>query len=379
MKNILEQSNLILLKEIDLLIASFQNKKDIAQELIPFYEKVSKACLQLRNEIQQSINDLRKSHENILEEILSDTQRHTREFYLYNYRLAIPIRRYLPSDRLCLKILHWLHSVHNRTKKIPCGFCDGDVGIWPEPTYPVIYFMPSSAQYGLLYLPLFFHEFGHLLYACHQPELDDLVKELQAAITDLLKPVVQYDNLQVQQDAKNKRIIVETWYIWIQELFCDAVGFQIGGLCFANAFSMYLKMLGRDRFVLSFEKLAYSPHPITWLRVHLLSTLLEKFELTKYANKLENEWKTIAEALSIREDYYGFYLDKFLDPVLETIDDMLTEAEPYQFGNHEITDFNLNPQEMSPVQLLNAAWSKFYENPETYLDWGKQATFNFLA
>jgi hypothetical protein len=149
--------------------------------------------------------------------------------------------------------------------------------------------MPSSAQYGLLYLPLFFHEFGHLLYACHQPELDDLVKEFQTEISTLLKPVVQYDNLQVQQDTKNKRIIVETWYVWIQELFCDAVGFQIGGSCFTHAFSMYLKMLGRDRFVLSFEKLAYSPHPITWLRVHLLSTLLEKYELAEHANKLENE------------------------------------------------------------------------------------------
>lgn len=37
MKNILEQANLILLKEIDLLIASFQNKQDIAQELLPYY------------------------------------------------------------------------------------------------------------------------------------------------------------------------------------------------------------------------------------------------------------------------------------------------------------------------------------------------------
>lgn len=378
MKNILEQANLVLLKELDLLIGSFQNNNEIAQELLPYYEKVSQACLQLRQEIQQSIKDLRRKRGNILEEILSDTQRHTREFYLYNYRLAIPIRRYLPSDRLCLKILHWLHSFHTRTKDIPCGFCDGDVGIWPEPTYPVTYFMPSSAQYGLLYLPLFFHEFGHLLYACHQPELDDLVKDLQTEISTLLEPIVQRDDVQAQQNAKKRRIIVETWYVWIQELFCDAVGFQIGGLCFTNAFSMYLKMLGRDRFVLSFEKLAYSPHPITWLRVHLLSNLLERYELAAHAKKLENEWKTIAEALSIREDYYGFYLDEFLDPVLKTIKNMLTETEPYQFGTYKITNFNLDHQEMSPVHLLNAAWSKFYENPKTYLDWEKQAISEFL-
>jgi hypothetical protein len=141
---------------------------------------------------------------------------------------------------------------------------------------------------------------------------------------------------------------------------------------------MYLKMLGRDRFILSFEKLAYSSHPITWLRIHLLSHLLEKYDLGENAKKLEDEWKTIADALSIHEDYYGYYMDEFLDPVLGTIKDMLIETEPYQFGNHEITNFDLNLQEMSPVYLLNAAWFKFYENPKTYLDWEKQAISKFL-
>ena len=56
---------------------------------------------------------------------------------------------------------------------------------------PLIYMMPPSAQQGLLYLPLFFHEFGHLLYACHKPEMDALVRELQENLAELLEPAVQ--------------------------------------------------------------------------------------------------------------------------------------------------------------------------------------------
>ncbi len=104
------------------------------------------------------------------------------------------IIRARPSDRLCLKLLRWLHSVHPQTQDIPLGLSDGEFGIWPALPLPILYFMPSSSQHGLLYLPLFFHEFGHLLYACHKAELDDLVRDLQRQIEELLMPSVQRDD-----------------------------------------------------------------------------------------------------------------------------------------------------------------------------------------
>ena len=71
---------------------------------------------------------------------------------------------------------------------------DGDFASWPQPNWPTIYFMPPSAQHRLLYLPLFFHEFGHLLYSCHEPELDELIKALQKVIAQFLEPSAQRDD-----------------------------------------------------------------------------------------------------------------------------------------------------------------------------------------
>lgn len=72
----------------------------------------------------------------------------------------------------------------------------------PDLRFPVIYYMPSSSQRGLLYLALFFHEFGHLLYACHKREMDDLIRSLLEEIENLLKPVIELDDQYSQSKPK---------------------------------------------------------------------------------------------------------------------------------------------------------------------------------
>jgi len=377
MREILEHSNLALLYEIDLLISALPSKETIADELLTYYDQIYESARQLRQKVLQSLSDLRKQRKQLFIDILSNTQIYTREFHLLNYRLVIPLRRYRPSDQLCLKMIRWLHTIHPQTRSTPGAFCDGDVGIYPSLKYPITYFMPTSAQYGLLYLPLFFHEFGHLLYACHKPELDELVIDLQKELASLLEPVVKRDDQQAKQEAQKRQIIIHTWFTWSQELFCDAVGFQIGGLCFVNAFSMYLKMWGSDRFSLAFENLVCSSHPVAWLRIKLLCEYLRQSGLEEYAHKLEIEWKSIADALSIKEDYFGFYNEEFLTPIMATIHDMLIETEPYKLKPEKLADMGSANQNISPIQLLNSAWLKFHENPEAYKNWEQEAVSIF--
>ena len=353
MRDILEQSILALLREIELLISSLPEK--IPAELAAYHSEISKSCFNLKQQALNSLSYLKKENESIFDDILSNTQKNTREFILYNSRLVTPLRRHLPSDELCLKILYWLHSIHPKIKNVPGAFIDGDVGIWASTDYPINYFMPTSAQFGLLYLPLFFHEFGHLLYAFHRSELDQLVIELQQEFSNILEPMSKRDDLKAQQDERIRKTIVETWFTWIQELFCDAVGFQIGGLCFVNAFSMYLKMWGSDRFNVTSEELAYSSHPVTWLRIKLLCEYLGQSGFEEYARKLENEWQRLAEVLSIKEDYFGFYSEEFLTPILKTIKDMLIETEPYRFKLDELAVDEIDDRIISPIKLLNTA------------------------
>jgi hypothetical protein len=91
-----------------------------------------------------------------------------------------------PTDRLCLTVITWLHREHPSTAPYPAATSDGSPAIWPFTSLAPIYFFPCAEQRRLLYLPLFFHEFGHLLYACHKREMDDLDEQLQRDIAQVL-------------------------------------------------------------------------------------------------------------------------------------------------------------------------------------------------
>ena len=49
------------------------------------------------------------------------------------------------------------------------------------------------------------------------------------------------------------------------------------------------------------------------------------------AEALEKRWATLAEALGIQEEHYGFYDSRFLSPIMRKLDDMLTVCEPIAF------------------------------------------------
>ena len=155
-------------------------------------------------------------------------------------------------------------------------------------------------------MPLFFHEFGHLLHKCYQPEIDALIDELQVEIGHRLFPPVERDDAYTQTQESSRNVIVATWYEWAKEFFCDAVGFTMGGASFAYAFSMYLRILGRSEYHVSEEGLARSSHPVTWIRIHLLANRARQMGYDVVATDLEEKWNEVATALGVIEDYYGF-------------------------------------------------------------------------
>jgi hypothetical protein len=379
LRKVLLQSNLDLLREIEQLLRILQNASNfIPTELYTYCQWVIAAFQAFYNQVNQNLNDLALGHDAILLDILSNTQKIRQYLCLFNQRLFSPILRTQPSDRLCLKLLQWLHSTHPQTQKIPLAFIDGDFASWSAKSLPTIYFIPPSVQHGLLYLPILFHEFGHLLYVCHKPEMQDLVSSLQKQIYNLLEPGSQRDDAYALADLEKRITIVEVWYEWTQEIFCDAVGLTIGGSAFLHAFSMYLKMLGRGEYYLEEKDLSRQGHPVTWLRVKLLAERARQMKFSSIAEQLEENWEAIAKVLNIREDYYGFYEPEFLPAVQQTIDDMLIEAEPRCFTDSEVNVTNTDPFNFSPIKLLNQAWYYFFNKSAEYSRWEEQAILIFL-
>ena len=377
MQNILRQSNADLLCDIDRLGEKLREAAvAIPPELLPFYEWVTDQCKAFREAVTEHLRYLDLNNPLILPDVLSETQVLTRNLHLFNRFLVGPVLRARPSDRLCLRILQWLHRAHPQTQHIPAAISDGDYATFPDPHIPTIYFMPPSAQHRLLYLPLFFHEYGHLLYACHRPEMDALVRNLQGVLAQCLEPSAQRDDRHARHDQERRSTIVETWYEWTVELFCDAVGLVIGGAAFIHSFSMYFRMLGRDEFQVRTEALEHRGHPVTWLRIRLLADRARRMNLDDAARAAEDSWTTIAQEMRVNEDYFGFYETEFLTSVQQTIDDMLTETEPRHFAEQEAVQ---SSGARSPVSLLNSSWREFFKDVQRYSEWEDSAISAYLA
>jgi len=146
-------------------------------ELDPYRAYVLGICGHLADVLTRNLDDLGRGPEAILEDVLSNTQLATRLAQLLSARIASPILRASAADRLCLRTITWLHRQHPVTTSVPAAFGDGHTAVWPFIQVVPIYFMPAAEQRSLLFQPLVFHEFGHLLYAYHQPEMDALVSD----------------------------------------------------------------------------------------------------------------------------------------------------------------------------------------------------------
>ena len=377
MRELLEQNNIALLHEIEQLQGSLiEASENLPEELHAYTEWIAKECKLLHQKVLDNLKYLKFRQENLFKDILSETELITRAFHRLNGNQISPILRARASDRLSLKFLSWLHATHPRMKSIPAAVCDGEFSVCP--IQPTVYYTPCIAQQGLRNLPIFFHEFGHLLYGCHQQEMDTLVNELQREIRDLLRPPVERNDEYERTRETERDVIIHTWYEWAQECFCDAVGFVMGGPSFVHVFSMYFRILGKSGYHLPRDELARSSHPVAWIRIHLLTDRARQMGYDAIATDLQEKWNEIATALGVCEDYYGFYDSKFLPVIQQKLDDMLTETAPREFQESEVSNQEKESPFTFPVALLNMAWQKFLDNPDGYRQWEENAIACFL-
>jgi hypothetical protein len=305
----------------------------------------------------------------VVDDLLSNTRLATQSVQLVSSQLAVPILRASPSDRLCLATIGWLHRTHPEASSFPPVCSDGPPSIHPFLAISPFYFFPSLERGSLLYQALFFHEFGHLLYAYYRQEMDDLVNELRRDVGYALVPASQRNDRYAREQAAQRQAIVNTWYSWAQEFFCDAVGLTIGGPCYLYAFSAYLKTMDRSNFYREQRALRGSAHPVTWLRMKFLATRAVACGYIDAAREVAEDWAAIAGSLNVQEDYHGFY-DVGLAAVVErTIDDMLTVASPRACTAEEAAGGRWSAENDTPVRLFNSAWQVYRTTPDTYGSW----------
>ena len=305
------------------------------------------------------------NRQRLIHSIYSNTQQNASNLRILAATYIPILHRHHSDDVLCLRLLDWLHQQHDESQQKPFGLSSGGFSILPNVEHPMIYYLPASSQLNLLHFPLFFHEFGHFMYAAHKPEMTDLIKELQQQISEKIA-IVNEDNTKKNEKQREKNIdIVETWFSWMQEFFCDAVGLHIGGKSYLHIFSLYLRTSGNSSFYVNEGGLKRSSHPVSWLRIKFLAHKAKTLGFEAEANDLEKLWQTMAKFLNIKEKYHGYYDDSFFEIVNRCLDDMIEEADPIFFKNY-IQNADNQWKNMNFIELVNYAWDKYLEDFDAY-------------
>ena len=304
----------------------------------------------------------------LLPDVLSETSTLLQHVRLMKFRYLRGLYRAGDWDRVCLRTIAWLHAGHPETASYPAVFADDDVSIIPAKGLP-FYFFPCLEQRGLRFQPLFFHEFGHLLYKCHEQELDVLVGEFQQVVESESLPASQRNDQYAQEQARIRQSIVETWYKWTQEFFCDAVGLVIGGPSFLNAFSEYVNKFQLSDYYRQPSDLHGSTHPISRLRIELLAERAEADGFDQHSARVVRQWTETANLLNLTEDHHGFYTASLKTALRQTLSDMLVEVSPRKCTEEEAAGMGWDSQPHDLVGLFNQTWLKYFEAPGEFQSW----------
>jgi hypothetical protein len=377
MRAYLEESNQDLLYQIAV-VQELLGKTSVCGELTPYAGQIIQICEVLRRQVQRNLTDLGYGLDDTLNDILAATQSATNFFEVVNTRLATPVVRARPEDRLGLLVLRFLHDSHPQTANLPFGLFDGSFAIYPTDKIPPVYLVPTSRQTTLLYLPLLFHEFGHLLYACHKAEMDELVKDFQKVVARLLTPKSVRNRAGASRSSSFRRQAVTAWYTWAQEFYCDAVGITMGGPCFLKAFSHFFRTRSNDQYYVPRDQQLQRRHPVTWLRIRMLVDRATKHGMQSLAGGVQDAWAETARVLGVQEDYEGTWVDEFFLPLRQMLEDMIEESQPYAHQPSDVTLPGGDENSLSPIQLCNLSWGRFEADRKSYRAWEKGAIESFL-
>jgi hypothetical protein len=348
MEAALSQTNSDLLHQVSTLRESLC-AANVPPILERYRDSVVIICAALEARLEKNVAVLKHGVQSVYTDVLYNTEDCFRYFDLVNTQLAAPVIRYHDRDLLALSVLDWLHSVHAATREKPFGLSSGSFAIYPLLAWPAIYFLPVSSQLAVRYLPLLYHEFGHLLYVLSKPEMDDLLAEFQHTIRKAFSPRSIRDS-QPSNDIVRQQILSAWREYWAQEIYCDAVGLTIGGASFLHAFSHFFRFRSGEEYFRRQEDQLRRRHPVTWLRVQLLLHRAERYGLGEAAASVRKEWRATAELFGVTADFQGTWVDSLTEPVAQLLDDMLEETSPVDFRDVDSA---------APHGMIDEAWSRF--------------------
>lgn len=227
-------------------------------------------------------------------------------------------------------------------------------------------FVPLSEGDSLLHLPDLYHELGHpLLTQTQHPK----VKLLHRAAIEGLGIALEYLQVELEKEDRRRSPRAFSYYLknwrnswgyWIIELFCDLFAIHTIGPAFAWAHLHLWAKLGDDPFEIPL--FTTSSHPADQARMTIMLYGLRNSGFSDVGDVIKTRWEEMISISGMKPE--PEYFRCFPDSLLEKIADKALAG--FQAMGCKIT----SPSTNGPIfELLNQAWSQFWQNPTGYAEW----------
>ena len=223
----------------------------------------------------------------------------------------------------------------------------------------------------LLHLPDLYHELAHPLLI---EEDDPIVEPFQEAHFSAIKLALQYlSQEKVKEDRRRgpelPKFTLSRWEVswvkyWMEEFFCDLFAVYVLGPAYAWSHLHLCAKRGENPFEVQLHSV--SSHPADDARMRAILFGLKALGFTSEIEAIRSKWSELLNHYdtSPEPEYHRCYPDDLLKEIAATA----------LRGARAIRCREASSKTMDQVHhLLNQAWSEFWNKPESYSDWEKDA------
>lgn len=230
-----------------------------------------------------------------------------------------------------------------------------------------VIYMPRLESYFLLHLPDLYHEIGHvLLKQVHHVLWEDFPRRVQEHFgREHLRGTLQNDPL---ASTGTYLYLADSWVNrWLIEFTCDifatyscgpAYGWSHMHLCASKGEveSIYHPSAGEDAL-----------HPADEARWRVIAHALGDMGFEAEAQEIERRWRSLVRSLGESEptNFHIAYPMNVLEDMQRQIQRGLMSLDVTLYQ----TSSQGNGCEQRLSDLLNQAWTKFWQDPVKYADW----------
>lgn len=351
---------------IQKMIDDLTNKSDTTEIKIEFFEKTVQLLQKLNHDAALFLASPNINHEEFLPNNLSKFNKLNERFLaieLYRYHVII---NYGENEKYFNSLIHRIYSEIqcDQSPPIVSGISNNDSYYWVYPTYDIIA-VPFGEDKNLLNLPDLYHEIGHLI---HGQYASFLKGSIDSSIRDFFQQEILNIDLE-NRGAKGKGILkdaFESWKeSWTEEFICDLIGTYLTGPSYAWT---NLKIAAISSNSGTAEKGIYSTtsnHPSDESRMYAIFSMIRMMGFNEEIKEQVSEWKSFESiSVNVKPPLYATVLPH------EIIDELVANVYT-ACGNIGLLSYSqqLEAHETPISKILNEAWSKNLEHPETFVAW----------